>query len=105
MKHWDLIPGEHVCLVRSLDYVDGVDAVFRFHTTLLACFERAPGDLIEFTLHEDGGLLDEKHRRWFVKGPDRNTRHVIQQPLGQGRHFTRTTFAPPRRPTPASFRR
>lgn len=94
MKHWDLIPGETVTLTpgggESPD-ARGVEAVFRFRTTLLACFDvfTPPGETywLEAQLTPDGALQIGR-RVWHIRGRDRNTRIVIEQPLGKGRHFT-----------------
>lgn len=99
MKHWDLIPGERVRLGRSpftpmFSDTASIEAVFRFRSTLLACFEpvvrlREGPRLLEFELVDDGGLRDH-HGRVYIAGEDRNTRTQIQQEVSAGRHFTRT---------------
>jgi hypothetical protein len=83
VKHWDLIPGERVRLLRTAAV--GVpalefDGVFRFRTTLFAVFERERA-LFEFYLHDDGGLVFDGFR-WRIEGEDRNTRAIIDKEAG-----------------------
>jgi hypothetical protein len=105
MKHWDLIPSEIVRLRRGLvDHAEDqgksdIHARFLFHTTRLACFEivvldpKAPPKFVEYEALDDGSLREVRgesfiRRCWHVVGPDRNTRTVVRQLLGQHRHYT-----------------
>lgn len=106
MNHWDLTPGELVTLRlhdqdRSHRRSDPntVRAVFRFHTTRLACFEtivldpQAPPVLLQFEAMDDGSLCEVRRdtfirRHWNIVGLRRDTRTMIREPLGQTKHFT-----------------
>lgn len=94
MKHWDLRPNEIVTLRRG-DGAAGkeISAVFRFRTTLLACFETSSGRMLEFEAREDGTLSEVRRDsfmrdKWHIVGEDRQTRFVARETLGQRRHLT-----------------
>jgi hypothetical protein len=83
------IPGERVRLLHPGQPIRVLEAAFRFRTTCVACFEPGEacegeeGALLEFALHEDGGLFDGERRRWFVEGLDRETRSIIDHEAGR----------------------
>jgi hypothetical protein len=87
MKHWDLIPGERVEL-HSIAAVPR-HCIFAFRTTRFALFETSRRKLIEFELLDSGSLVDVYGLPWYIAGPDRHTRTLIESELGAGKHFTR----------------
>lgn len=95
MRHCDLIPGETVRLGRAPSTLAhdpryGVEAIFLFRTTRVACFERG-GDWIELELQDTGHLKDSLSGIWYIAGGDRETRHVIEEATGEHANFTTTS--------------
>lgn len=90
MKHWDLTPGEKVILARS-DTARALEVVFLWRDTIRAVFKFATSkDGFELELASDGSFRDAAGKRWFAEGTtERESKIVVEEPLGEGPRFTR----------------